>query len=462
MSNFWDYSNWGTINVVAVLLLSLIIATVLKNLLPILHKSLIPTSVLGGFILLIIAGIYKTVTGEFFFDTEFFGGQGSITLEVITYHALALGFTASALKTSKNKMTKQRSIEIFDSGVTTVATYLIQGILGMGITIVAAAFFIDNFFPASGLLVPFGYGQGSGQAMNFGGIYEMDFGFNGGKSFGLTIAALGFLSAAFGGVIHLNILKRRGVTFREDTLNERIKAEEIEEAHEIPMQGSMDKMTVQVGFICGTYLLAYAMMFALGNAVPGFKSTIYGFNFILGVLAAVLVKAVLNLLNKKSIVKRGYTNNFLLTRCSNFFFDIMIVAGIAAIRLSVLEQYWGIMLVLGVTAAFLTYFYVRFVSVKLFPDYPEEQFLAMYGMLTGTASTGVILLREMDGNFDTPAADNLVYQTFPAIAFGFPIMLLATFAPKQPVLCLVILVAFFAVMNVILFRKFIFKRKKKA
>ncbi|MBR3787822.1 MAG: sodium:glutamate symporter, partial [Firmicutes bacterium] len=71
----------------------------------------------------------------------------------------------------------------------------------------------------------------------------------------------------------------------------------------------------------------------------------------------------------------------------------------------------------------------------------------MYGMLTGTASTGVILLREIDANFDTPAADNLVYQTFPAIAFGFPMMLLATFAPKNPVVCLIILIAFFAVMN---------------
>ena len=464
MSNFCDYSNWGTINIVAVLLLSLIVATILKNLIPLLHKSLIPTSVLGGFILLIIAGFYKTVTGQFFFDTAFFNGQGTAVLETITYHALALGFTASALKTSKNKMNKQRTMEIFDSGVTTVATYLVQAVLGMGITMIAAALIIDNFFPAAGILVPFGYGQGSGQAMNFGGIFEADFGFDGGKSFGLTIAALGFLSAAFGGVIHLNILKRRGVVTSFDTSSsiEKVTAEEIEGANEIPMQGSMDKMTVQVGFICGTYLLAYAMMFVLGILVPGFKSTIYGFNFILGVLAAVMVKAVLNLLNKKSIIKRGYTNNFLLTRCSNFFFDIMIVAGIAAIRLSVLEKYWGIMLVLGVTAAFATYFYVRFVSVKLFPEYPEEQFLAMYGMLTGTASTGVILLREIDANFDTPAADNLVYQTFPAIAFGFPMMLLATFAPKNPVVCLIILIVFFAVMNIILFRRQIFKRKKKA
>ena len=461
MSNFWDYSNWGTINVVAVLLLSLILATLLKNLVPILHKSLIPTSVLGGFILLVIAGVYKTMTGEFFFDTEFFGGQGSITLEVITYHALALGFTASALKTSNNKLTKQRSIEIFDSGVTTVAVYLIQGILGLGITIIAAKLIIDNFFPAAGILVPFGYGQGSGQAMNFGGIFETDFGFDGGKSFGLTIAALGFLSAAFGGVIHLNILKKRGdVVFNSEEGDERVTFEEIEGENEIPMQGSMDKMTVQVGFICGTYLFAYFLMFFLGNLVPGFKSTIYGFNFILGVLAAVCVKTVVKFLGERSVMKKKYLNNFVLTRCSNFFFDIMIVAGIAAIRLSVLEKYWGIMLVLGVVAAFATYFYVRLVSKKLFPDYVEEQFLAMYGMLTGTASTGVILLRELDGNFKTPAADNLVYQTFPAIAFGFPIMLLATFAPKEPVITLIILIGFFAVMNVILFRKFIFKRKK--
>ena len=84
----------------------------------------------------------------------------------------------------------------------------------------------------------------------------------------------------------------------------------------------------------------------------------------------------------------------------------------------------------------------------------------MYGMLTGTASTGVILLREIDGDFETPAADNMVYQNFPAIVFGFPLMLLATLAPQKPYLTFGILIAFFAVMNVILFRSKIFKRKK--
>ena len=139
----------------------------------------------------------------------------------------------------------------------------------------------------------------------------------------------------------------------------------------------------------------------------------------------------------------------------------MVVAGIAAIRLSILEQYWGIILILGIVGLVATYYYNRLVARLLFKEYEQEQFLAMYGMLTGTASTGVILLREIDGNFKTPAADNMVFQNLPAIVFGFPMMFLATYAPVNPILTLVILVVFFGVMNVLLFRSFIFKKKAK-
>ncbi len=85
--------------------------------------------------------------------------------------------------------------------------------------------------------------------------------------------------------------------------------------------------------------------------------------------------------------------------------------------------------------------------------------MVMYGMLTGTASTGIILLRELDPDFSTPAAENLVYQNFPAMVFGFPIMLLAAVAPEKPVMVFGIVCAFFLVMNLILFRSKIFKKK---
>ena len=460
MLNFWDFSVWSFVFLIGALLGSLLLGNVLKKAIPFLKNSLIPTSVLGGIILLVIAAIYKGITGDVMFDTAAFGGKGMATLEVITYHALALGFIASAFKTNGGKLTGKRTSEILNTGVTTVATYLIQGIVGMGITMIAALI-VKDFFAASGLLLPFGYGQGTGQALNYGNIYETDYGFVGDKSFGLTIAALGFLSASIGGVIHLNIMKKRGKLILSDRKDGSLHTEEIDSAGEIPMQESIDKMTVQIALIVVAYLVSYFMMLGLGALLPGMKSVIYGFNFLLGVLSATLIKVMLNFLNKKKIIKKKYTNNFLMTRASNFFFDIMVVAGIAAIRLDVLEDYWGIMLIIGLAGLIITYIYNRIVAKTLFGDYVEEQFLAMYGMLTGTASTGIILLREVDDDFKTPASDNLVYQNFPAIALGFPMLILAKMAPEQPVMTMIILVAYFAVLNVILFRSKIFKRKKK-
>lgn len=460
MVNFWDFSVWGWLILVAVLLGSLLVANALKKNIPVLQESLIPTSVLGGAILLAITAIFRLITKDSFFDGVLFNGNGSANLEVLTYHTLALGFIASALKTSDQKMTKKRTLEIFDSGVTTVATYLLQAVVGFAITMVAALI-MEDFFPAAGVLLPFGYGQGTGQALNYGGIYEADYGFVGGRSFGLTIAALGFLSASIGGVIHLTLLKKRGKVAAKSNTEVALHSEDIETSNEIPMQESIDKMTVQIALIFVAYILAFFMMYGLSALLPGMKSVIYGFNFLLGVIAATVIKLVINLLKKANIVKKEYTNNFLLTRACNFFFDLMVVAGIAAIRIDMLEKYWGILLILGIVGLVITYTYTRIVAVTLFKEYVEEQFLATYGMLTGTASTGIILLREIDGDFKTPAADNMVYQTLPAIVFGFPLMLLATLAPQKPVLTLIILFIFFIVMNIILFRSIIIQKIKR-
>ena len=459
METFWDSNVWGGLSVISVLLVSLLAANMLKRSIRWLQASLIPTSVVAGGILIVVAGIYKAITGDIMFDTAAFGGNGTAFLEIITYHTLALGFIASTFNSSDGKITAKRATEIFNTGVNTVSTYLLQAVVGFGISLIACIF-VKDFFPAAGVLLPFGYGQGTGQALNYGGIYE-GLGFVGGKSFGLTIAALGFLSASIGGVIHLNILKRKGKILVKAGKEGALTSEQIQAEDEIPMQENMDKLTVQVALIALAYMLSYLMMIGLGKLLPGMKSVIFGFNFLLGVLAATLVKAVINFLRKKNLIHRCYTNNFLMTRTSNFFYDIMVVAGIAAIRLSVLENYWGIILIMGVAGLIITYIYNHITAHALFPEYAEEQFLTMYGMLTGTASTGVILLREIDGEFKTPASDNLVYQNFPAIVFGFPLMLLATLAPEKPYLTLILLAAFFVVMNIILFRSFIFKKKAK-
>ncbi len=466
IGNFWDLNVWGLLFLCATLLCSMLLANLLKKSIGFLKRSLIPTSVLGGIILLLISTIYKLITGEIFFNLPIFGGDGIAKLEIITYHGLAIGFIASTMRTTNKTKEKGRNREIFDTGCTTVATYLIQAILGLAITI-PFALIVTGLIPASGVLLPFGYGQGTGQALNYGNIYQNDYGFLGGRSFGLTVAALGFLSASIGGVIYLNILQKKGkFKVNDEEVTKAINMEQVQGEDEVPMNGSMDKLSIQIGIVLGVYIVSFGIMYGLGELVNGVRSILFGFNFLIGVLMATLLKVLLKALRKKGVVKKQYVNSFLMNRISGFAFDLMIVAGIGAIQLDLIKDYWYVLIILGVVGALATFFYVKFVCHKLFPNYEYEEFFMMYGMLTGTASTGMILLREIDPEYQTPAADNLVFQNLPAIIFGFPMMLIAAYAPKygqtSALITLAIVTGFFIVMNLILFRNQIFKKKNKA
>lgn len=460
MSNFWDCSVWGPFNLMALLLCALLAASLIKKKFKLLEESLIPTSVLGGTLLLIASAIYKLATGLHMFESNFYGGNGSSILEIITYHTLALGFIASTFTDSKNTLGKERQTEIFNTGLTTVSSYMIQAIFGMGFTMLLAKF-IKDVFPVSGVLLCFGFGQGTGQAMNYGNIYETQYGFIGGKSFGLTIAAFGFLCASFGGVFYLNFLKKSGKADIIIKRNATIRTEKNADDDKVPVFESMDTLSVQLAFVMGAYLITYLCMLLLGNLFPGLKAVVYGFNFLLGVLAATITKSVVQKLYNSGKLKKQYMNAFLMTRIRNFFFDIMVVAGIAAIQIDALGNYLWILIILAVIGTVVTYMYNHLVSLILFKNYSQEQFLGMYGMLCGTASTGIILLREVDPDFNSPVADNMVYQNFPAILFGFPLMILATMAPEQPMLCMSVLIGYFVVLNIILFRSKIFRKKEK-
>ena len=117
-----------------------------------------------------------------------------------------------------------------------------------------------------------------------------------------------------------------------------------------------------------------------------------------------------------------------------------------------------------VFGALATFVFIRFVCRGFHKEYKYEQFFGMYGMLTGTASTGIILLREIDPNFETPASDNMVYQNLPAIIFGFPMLMIIKDAVKSrenALAVLGILFGYLAFLLILLFRRQIFKKRKK-
>ena len=246
-----------------------------------------------------------------------------------------------------------------NTGLLTVSTYLVQAFLGLVVTIVCS-FFVPKLLKASGIILCFGFGQGTGQALNYGSIYETTYGFAGGKSFGLTIAALGFLAASIGGVVYLNYHKKKGdITIRKQISE--LNNEVVEDEGEVPMVDSIDKITLQIALVVICYAMTYGIIYGLGKIVgEGLVTTIYGFNFLFGALSAVIVKYILELLRKWKLMRRDYVNNFLLNRIAGFAFDIMIVAGIGAIQIDLIKDYWLILLILSIVGVLVTFIYIKF------------------------------------------------------------------------------------------------------
>ena len=83
----------------------------------------------------------------------------------------------------------------------------------------------------------------------------------------------------------------------------------------------------------------------------------------------------------------------------------------------------------------------------------------MYGMLTGTISSGVLLLREIDPEYETPAANNLVTGSSFGIVFGAPVLLLVSMAAKNDIMVFVVFGIIIVYLALLLL--FMFKAGKK-
>ena len=159
---------------------------------------------------------------------------------------------------------------------------------------------------------------------------------------------------------------------------------------------------------------------------------------------------------------RVYINNYQMDRISGFSFDLMIVAGVTAIEINDIKNYILPVVILSAVGAVITYVYIRMVSKECFRGFEHEMFLMCYGTLTGTASNGMILMKEIDPSLRTPTSSLYILSNFPAMVMIAPLLLLLGFAAKTPVNAVVACGIFFLLWSaytVFLFRRRIFKKR---
>ena len=419
---------WNPLLQICMMALVVIIANIIRRKVSFIRNSLMPTAVIAGFLLL-IAKLTKIV----YVDVEL--------MEMLTYHCIAIGFIAMSLRVPEISDRDTADHVGLRSGAIIVSSYLIQGIAGLCVSIGLAYTFMPGFFKAAGILLPLGYGQGPGQANNTGSIYETNWGFAGGRSYGLALAATGYICACVVGVIILNVLVKRGRINKIDhnELSGSVSVDMFQSESEIPISESIDKFSIQMAMVA----MVYFVTFLVSKLITGFLASylpgvaqlvnglIWGFNFIVGSAFAFAARAILSKLKKMKVVNHQYQNNYLLSRVSGLAFDIMIVAGIASIEIGDLKGLWIPFILMAILGAIVTYIHLSFLSKIVYKDYYYEGLISMYGMMTGTISSGVLLLREIDPQMKTPAANNMVVGSSFAILFGIPMLVLIGMAPKS-------------------------------
>lgn len=449
MSSEWSYV-WD----ILVLSLFLGLATYIKRSLPFFERFFIPNAIIAGFLGLLLG---PQVLNLIQFDSNHLGN--------IVYHLMSVGFISLALKERK----REKNRDIVNTGFFIVSGYVVQGIIGFGLSLIMAMTIFPNLFPVFGMLLPLGFGQGAAQAYSIGKQWELPpVNFSNGGNIGLSIAAIGLLWACLGGIPLMNYLikvkkilpSHTGTAALKKHTPLEIKKEDVGDTE------SVDSFSIQLFTIGIIYLVTFialkglsALLLSFGPFWQTLSNMLWGFSFIVASIFAILFRTVYDLLRRKKVIVREYTSDFLLERIAGGAFDFMITASIAAISISILSQYLVPALVITIIGGFFTIFYTVFICRRIYKNDVLENILALYGTLTGIVSTGLALVKEIDPDFESSATKNLVLGSGAGLFVGLPLMLIlnvpiAGYVTNRPIMylyTLIGLIVYFVILSILMY-----------
>ena len=467
--------SFGIVTVCAVCLLMLV-ANVIRRKIPLFRRALMPTAVIAGLLGLAIREVVLALTGVNLFSFMTLGGM--------IYHLLSVAFIALCLREKDNyanefdiAKVKMERVSAARSGALIISTYLIQALVGVLVTVFLAITILPELNKGTGIMLALGYGQGPQQANATGYIWDMAghmdaWGPGSARNFGLTIAAFGFLWASIPGIILINkIAKKKGMTINrnEYQTSGELSSYKIEGPGEVPLSESIDKFSLQVCMVGGVYLYTIGKIILLEillrfSGVPfliDLIPTFWGFAFMLAAGNALITKMILRRLVKTGVMHRKYPNSYMMNRIAGTSFDLAIVAALIMVSVTTLGTLWIPVLIMSTLGGLVTMLYLRYICSYIYTDYKDEAFLAFYGMQTGTIANGMILLREIDSGFKTPAGDDLVLGSSAAIILGIPLLLLIAQAPRAGNIAWVaaVIAGYLLFIMLFLFKESIFRKK---
>ena len=263
-------------------------------------------------------------------------------------------------------------------------------------------FDVPNSF---GMLIETGFAGGHGTAAAMGPILESDpVNLNAGLDLGIFMATVGLVFGVVSGIVYVNLAVRRGWTRAGKVKIPVLNGLEARADPQPVARGTVRSEVIDP-VVFQALILATAVVVGLvlhAVVMQLFPSTENFPLFIYTLIGGLIVRRSMDALRIGDLIDPAS-----IRRLSSAAMEFLVVSAIVSLNVQAVIGLIGPLSILLVVAFVWTGFCLLYVSRRLLPaDYWFELGIINYGMSTGTTATGFVLLRILDKDMDSGAAED--------------------------------------------------------
>ncbi|GIO22775.1 sodium/glutamate symporter [Oceanobacillus sp. J11TS1] len=397
----------------------LVIGKLIRLKIPILQKLFLPTSLIGGFLALLLGPeVLGRLTTDGFLDAGFFTedivevwtGLPELLINIV-FACLFIGFVLPKPK----KMWKIGGPQIALGYTISWAQYA-AGIL-LALTVLTPLFGLS---PAAGALIEISFVGGHGTAAGLQSTFE-ELGFSEGYDLAIGLATAGILSGVVIGMIMVNWAARKGksqtlhhpdeISFEQQTgIINKEHRESAGTKTTSPL--SIEPFAFHLGLIGISIFIGYVLLEAfiwLEAATYGSALDIYLFEYVplfpFAMIGGIIVQIFLSRFDHHELVDRDTINTI-----QGVALDFLIISAMASLSLQVIGANIIPFILLAVVGIALNIFLFLYLGPRMIPSYWFERGIGDFGQSTGVAATGIMLMRIVDPENKSPALNAFGYK----------------------------------------------------
>lgn len=373
-----EYTPWIMLQDIGILSILILIGQVSRAKIKIFQKLLIPAPLIAGFLGLILGPNMLNVL--------------PLSGKIGTYASILIVFVFASMPIGQ-KISK-KSIANRDVGgmlFNVTGMFILQ--YGLGTLLMLLLF--KNLPLGFGSILPIGFSGGHGTAAAMGTTYA-ELGFPEAADLGMTSATFGIIGGILLGVAIINWGARKGYTafvkepskLSDDLLTGLISEENQKAGGKVTVSSiCIDTLTFHLALIATASVCGYASALYLKKIFPAVTVP----DFCMAMIFGFILQTILS---KTKVTK--YVDRFTINRISGCATDILIVCGVASVKVSAVLDYMLPLTVLFLFGYIFVISWFRFIAPLCSEKNWFERGMIAFGQATGVLATGILLLRIVD------------------------------------------------------------------